>query len=181
MSTDPGPLDLTPLPERLAALGPSPQVAALVEAEHARWRELHDRLIGIIAAAIDVAVDHGTPLQEVLDELVDRTRVGLDALVPDRIDPAAIAALLRAHGSTGTVHETADAVEFRHECGSGLRYWRDHPATATVGDGEVEGVPAERPRYCARCMHTIAGHGGGRWTVAPPADPAEHCTWRIAR
>lgn len=178
--SEPGRLDLTPLPQRLAELAPPAEVMALVEAEHARWRDLHDRLIGIIAATIDVAVAHGVPLQQVLDEVVAGTQVGLGTLVSSQLDPVAIAALLRAHGSVGPVVQTPGAVEFHHECGSGLRYWRDHPDTLTVAEGEVEGVPAGRPRYCARCMNTIATHAGDRWTVQPPADTADHCTWRIA-
>lgn len=172
-------LDLTPLPQRLAELGPSDEVLALVEAEHERWRNLHDRLIGIIAATIDVAVAHGVPLQQVLDEAVAGTRTGVP--VPAQVEPTAIAALLRAHGSVGDVVESVDAVEFRHECGSGQKFWRDHPDTATVVAGEVDGVPAGRPRYCARCIHAIGAHAAGRWTVEPPEDPSGHCTWRVAR
>ena len=68
---------------------------------------------------------------------------------------------------------------FRHACGSGGRYWRDNPDVAKVADGEVPGVPGGRPRYCARCVRSITAHGGDAWTVEPPAEPGEPCTWRV--
>ncbi|MFW3169308.1 hypothetical protein [Geodermatophilus sp. CPCC 206100] len=177
-----GELHLEPLPDRLRRRDPPvpPDVLALVEAEHARWRTLHDRLVGLIAALLDVAADDGRPVREVVDRLLAGTRVSLDTLVDARIDPAEIAALLRAHGSTGTVTAEDGATVFRHRCGSGQRYWADHPETPTVADGEVPGVPGGRPRYCARCIATISRHGGERWRVDPPADPTGHCTWTVA-
>lgn len=176
-----GDLHLLPLPEQLRRLDPPvpPDVLALVEAEHARWRGLHDRLIALLAALLDVAVDGGRPVDEVIDELIRRTTVPLDTLVATGSNPTDIAGLLRAHGSTGSVEVDGRTTVFRHECGSGLRYWRDNPDTPTVTDGEVPGVPAGRPRYCARCIRTITGHGPG-WAVDPPADPGERCTWTVA-
>lgn len=173
-------LHLVPLPDHLRGLDPpvAPEVLAIVESEHARWRALHDRLVGLIAALLDVAAD-GRPVREVIDELLAGTEVSLDTLVDASIDPAEIAALLRAHGSTGTVRRDGATTTFTHACGSGGHFWRTHPDTATVGAGEVPGVPEGRPRYCARCMTTIAVHGGERWTVDPPAQPEEHCTWTL--
>jgi hypothetical protein len=172
-------LHLLPLPEQLRRRDPPvpSDVLALVEAEHARWRQLHDRLIALIAALLDVAAD-GRPVAEVIDALIAGTTVPLDTLVATGLDPADIAGLLRAHGSTGSVDVEGGRTVFRHECGSGLRYWRDNPGTPTVAEGEVTGVPGGRPRYCARCIRTITGHGPG-WTVDPPADPGERCTWTV--
>lgn len=180
MSSGPAGLHLDPLPDQLRRRRPPvpDDVLALVEAEHARWRQLHDRLVGLIAALLDVAAE-GRPVDDVIERLIARTQVPLDSLVDARIDPADIAALLRAHGSTGSVSVENDTTTFRHECGSGQRYWRDHPDAETVAEGEVPGVPAGRPRYCARCIRTIAGHGSGRWAVTPPTDPAGHCTWTV--
>ena len=182
MSTVPGEpaeLHLLPLPEQLRRREPPvpADVLALVEAEHARWRQLHDRLIALIAALLDVAVAGGRPVAEVIDELIAGTTVPLDTLVAG-LDPADIAGLLRAHGSTGSVTVDGPGTTFRHECGSGLRYWRDNPDTPKVAEGEVPGVPGGRPRYCARCIRTITGNGPG-WTVDPPADPGERCTWTV--
>ncbi len=170
---------LVPLPEQLRRLSPPvpPEAIALVEAEHARWRALHDRLVALIAALLDVAAD-GRAVQDVVDELIATTSVPLDSLVPPAPDPAEIAGLLRAHGSTGTVQVAGATTSFRHECGSGLRYWRANPATPTVAEGEVPGVPAGRPRYCARCIRTISGHGTD-WTVTPPEGPDDACTWTV--
>lgn len=177
---DGGALHLVPLPEQLRRRRPAlpEDVLALVEAEHARWRQLHDRLIALIAALLDVATAGGRPVREVIDELIAATTVPLDTLVAAGLDPADVAGLLRAHGSTGTVEVDGARATFRHECGSGLRYWRDNPATPTVADGEVPGVPGGRPRYCARCIRTIAGHGPG-WRVTPPAGPEDRCTWTV--
>jgi hypothetical protein len=177
---DAGKLHLLPLPDQLRRREPPvpPDVLALVDAEHARWRALHDRLIALIAALLDVAVAGGRPLAEVIDELIAGTTVPLDTLVAAGLDPADVAGLLRAHGSTGSVAVEGPTTTFTHECGSGLRYWRDTPGTPTVAEGEVPGVPAGRPRYCARCIRTIAGQGPG-WTVDPPADPGERCTWTV--
>jgi hypothetical protein len=176
-----GALHLDPLPDRLRRhVPPLPEdVLAMVDEEHGRWRQLHDRLIGLIAALIDVAAD-GRPVREVIEELLAGTKVSLDTLVDARIDPAEIAALLRAHGSVGTVTvDEAGTTTFRHACGSGQRYWREHPDTPTVAEAEVPGVPGGRPRYCARCMSTIAAHGRGQWTVDPPGSPEGHCTWTV--
>ena len=178
-------LHLLPLPDQLRRLDPPvpADVLALVEAEHARWRQLHDRLIALIASLLDVAAD-GRPVAEVIDALIAGTTVPLDTLVATGLDPADIAGLLRAHGSTGSVEVEAEVggagtrTTFRHECGTGLRYWRDNPGTPTVAEGEVPGVPGGRPRYCARCIRTITGHGPG-WTVDPPAGPEDHCTWTV--
>jgi len=173
-------LHLLPLPEQLRRLDPPApaDVLALVEAEHARWRQLHDRLIALIASLLDVAAAGGRPVREVIEELIAGTSVPLDTLVSQRLDPAEIAGLLRAHGSTGTVSVDGPTTTFTHECGSGLRYWRDNPGTPKVAEGEVPGVPGGRPRYCARCISTIHGHGHG-WTVDPPADPSRPCTWTV--
>jgi len=179
---DRGTLHLDSLPERLRRRDPPvpADVLELVETEHARWRQLHDRLVGLIAALIDVAAADGRPVREIIEQLLAGTRVSLDTLVDARIDPEEIAALLRAHGSTGSVTvDEAGTTTFRHECGSGQRYWRDHPDTPTVAEGEVPGVPGGRPRYCARCISTIAAHGRGQWTVDPPEDPLGHCTWTV--
>ncbi len=173
-------LNLTPLPERLRQLRPTvpDEVLVLVDAEHQRWRQLHDRLIAMIATLIDVAAAD-RPLLEVIQAVVAGTSVPLDSLVDAGIDPADIAGLLRTHGSTGSVTVEGDTTTFEHDCGTGLRYWRDNPNTPQVADGEVPGVPGGRPRYCARCMFTIAGHGAGQWTVTPPADIGSRCTWTI--
>jgi len=179
---DAGGLSLTPLPERLRQLRPAvpEEVLVLVEAEHQRWRQLHDRLIAMIASLIDVAAAD-RPLLEVIQAVVAGTSVPLDSLVDAHIDPADIAGLLRTHGSTGSVTFEGDTTTFEHDCGTGLRYWRDNPDTPKVAEGEVPGVPAGRPRYCARCMYTIAGHGAGAWTVTPPADLSERCTWTVTQ
>lgn len=175
---------LVPLPEQLRALDPpvDPRVLAIVDAEHGRWRQLHDRLIALIAALLDVAADD-RPVDEVIARLIGGTTVGIDDLVGSTVDAVEIAALLRAHGSVGTVSVDEDAdgdvTTFRHACGSGGRYWRDNPDVAKVADGEVPGVPGGRPRYCARCVRSITAHGGDAWTVEPPAEPGEPCTWRV--
>lgn len=186
MSSDPGDaggLHLDPLPVQLRRRHPPvpEDVLRLVDAEHARWRQLHDRLVGLIAALIDVAAEDGRPVRDVIEALLAGTKVSLDTLVDARIDAEEIAALLRAHGSTGSVSVEVGTTTFRHECGSGQRYWRDHPDTPTVAEGEVPGVPGGRPRYCARCISTIAAHGRGQWTVDPPEDPEGHCTWAVVR
>lgn len=179
--SDEGPLDLTPLPERLQGRTPPvPQdVLELVLAEHGHWRALHDRLIALIAALIDVAAADGRPVKEIIDAVVERTSVPLDDVVGSGVDAAGIAALLRAHGSTGAVTVDGATTTFVHECGTGLRYWKANPDTPTVADGEVPGVPGGRPRYCARCMVTIADHGAGDWTVQPPPDVGQRCTWAV--
>src|SRR5665647_3491885 len=150
-----GRLDLTQLPELLRLLDPPvpAEALALVDAEHAAWRGLHDRLIALIAAFVDDATESGRPLQDVLEGAAARTTMGVDQLVGTRIDAASIAALLRAHGSVGDVEVAEGATVFRHECGTGLALWRRNPELATVTEEEVAGVPAGRPRYCARCMH----------------------------
>jgi hypothetical protein len=88
----------------------------------------------------------------VIARLIGETSVGIDDPVGSTIDAVEIAALLRAHGSVGTVAVDGDVTTFRHACGSGGRYWRDNPDVAKVADGEVPGVPGGRPRYCARCV-----------------------------
>ena len=103
----------------------------------------------------------------------------IDDLVGSTVDAAEIAALLRSHGSVGTVSVDGEVTTFRHACGSGGRYWRDNPDVAKVAEGEVPGVPGGRPRYCARCVRSIAAHGGDAWTVEPPAEPGAPCTWRV--
>lgn len=173
---------LTPLPEQLRQRMPSvpEDVLTLVEEEHARWRQLHDRLIAMIAALIDVAASDGRPVLEVIEGVIAGTSVPLDTLVDARIDPVEIAGLLRAHGSMGSVTVAGATTTFRHECGTGLRYWRDNPDTPKVAEDEVPGVPEGSPRYCARCMYTIAGHGSDTWLVTPPADPSQFCTWTVS-
>jgi hypothetical protein len=173
-------LTLSQLPDLLRQLDPpvSAKALALVDEEHASWRGLHDRLIALLAAFVDDAVEAGRPLQEVLEGAAARTSMGVDELVGTRVDARAIASLLRAHGSLGDVQVTEDATTFRHDCGTGLALWRKNPELATVQEGEVDGVPSGRPRYCARCMHTISAYGEA-WVVAPPASPADRCTWTI--
>jgi hypothetical protein len=173
-------LELTQLPDLLRALDPpvSAEVLVLVDAEHAAWRGLHDRLIALLAAFVDDATEQGRPLQEVLEGAAARTTMGVDELVGTRVDAASIASLLRAHGSWGETEVTTDSTVFRHHCGTGLALWRKNPDLATISEGEVEGVPGGRPRYCARCMHTI-GAFGDSWQVSPPGSPAEVCTWTI--
>jgi hypothetical protein len=163
-----GRLDLIQLPELLRLLDPPvpAEVLALVDAEHAAWRGLHDRLIALIAAFVDDATDSGRPLQDVLEGAAARTTMGVDELVGTRIDAASIAALLRAHGSVGDVAVAEGSTVFRH------------PDLATVTEEEVVGVPAGRPRYCARCMHTISAFGDS-WSVEPPASPADTCMWTV--
>lgn len=189
MTGDPGAPpapDLIPLPDRLRERRPAvpADVLDLVAAEHARWRALHDRLIAMIAALIDVAAADGRPVVRIIDEVVAATSVPLDDLVGAGIDAAEIAGLLRAHGSTGVVRTEGATTTFEHQCGTGLRYWRDNPTTPVVAAGEVPGVPAGSPRYCARCIRTIDGHGPSgpgepAWAVVPPADPSGHCTWIV--
>jgi hypothetical protein len=174
------PLHLRQLPEQLRLLSPpvDPRVLALVDEEHARWRALHDRLIALIAQLLDVA-SNGRSVEEVIARLIGETTVGIDDLVGTEVDAAEIAALLRAHGSVGTVEVDGPTTTFRHACGSGGRHWLQNPTVETVADGEVPGVPGGRPRYCARCIRSIAAHAGSAWTVTPPAAPGEHCTWQV--
>ncbi len=171
---------LAPLTDRLRALDPppDPRVLALVDEEHARWRGLHDRLVALIARLIDVAAED-RPVAEVIDRLVEGASVGIDELVGSRVAAGEVAALLRAHGSVGTVEVDGPTTTFHHACGSGGRHWAANPDVATVADGEVPGVPAGRPRYCARCVRSIAAHAGAAWTVSPPAAPGEACTWVV--
>jgi len=173
---------LVPLPERLREVDPdvSDAVIGLVTAEHDRWRQLHDRLIALIASLLDVAAQD-RELAEVINQVIGSATVSLDELIGTGVDPVEIAALLRSHGSKGTVEVGDDAVVFRHACGSGQHFWRQNPETAKVEPGEVPGVPAGRPRYCARCIRSIAVHGGAAWTVDPPADAVEPCTWTVRR
>jgi hypothetical protein len=171
-------LHLSTLPEQLRALDPPPDVLALVEAEHAQWRQLHDRLVALIAVLIDVAAAD-RPLAEVIDAVIEGASIGLDDLVGRRVSAEQVAALLRAHGSTGHVEQADGVTTFRHACGSGRHYWRENPDVVLVAEGEVPGVPAGRPRYCARCIRSITGHGQGDWAVAPPSGPEELCVWTV--
>src|SRR5262245_38426554 len=95
------PLHLRTLPEQLRRLAPPvrPDGLALGDAEHAQWRQLHDRLVALIAVLIDVAATDRR-LDEVIDAVIEGASVGLDELVGARVTPAQVAALLRAHGST---------------------------------------------------------------------------------
>lgn len=174
------PLHLRPLPEVLREMSPppDPEVLALVDEEHARWRALHDRLISLIVTLLDVAADSSS-LRDVIARVVGEATVSIDDLVGAGVDPVQIAGLLRAHGSVGDVDRAGDTTTFHHQCGSGGRYWLEHPTVATVAEGEVEGVPGGVPRYCARCIRSIDVHGQGGWTVTPPTRPGEKCTWTL--
>jgi hypothetical protein len=77
------------------------------------------------------------------------------------------------------VHVSTETVTFKHDCGSGLAHWRNNVTVAKVAAGEVVGVPAGVPRYCARCIHTINAVGNGTWRVSPPESPAGRCTWEV--
>lgn len=171
---------LLQLPDQLRALDPpvDERVLALVDAEHARWRGLHDRLVALIVELLDVAAED-RPVAEVIDRLIGGTTIPIDDLVGSRVDAAEIAALLRAHGSRGSVDVDGDTTTFTHACGSGGQYWRSNPSVATVADGEVPGVPGGRPRYCARCVRSIAAHAGDAWVVHPPEEPDQRCTWVV--
>lgn len=176
--------DLRPLPERLAEAlaGDRPEALALVVGEHGRWHELHDRLIAIIAALLDDAVDRGEALAPLLERVIARSSVGVDELVGSVPTPESVAALLRSHHSVGTVETSpGEPVAFVHDCGSGLAYWRRNPQVTTVSADDVPGVPAGVPRYCARCIATIDAFGGGRWRVQPPAGPGGRCRWEVDR
>lgn len=175
------PLHLTPLPEQLRLMNPppAPEVLALVTEEHGRWRLLHDRLVSLIAGLLDIAATDRS-LVDIIATLIGEATVGLDELVGTQIEATEVAALLRAHGSVGTVEVDGDTTTFRHACGSGQRYWRENPATATVAEGEVPGVPGGRPSYCARCILSINAHGRGAWTVAAPASPDVPCVWTVS-
>lgn len=178
-------LHLRQLPDQLRALDPpaDEQVLALVDAEHARWRVLHDRLVALIVELLDIAAED-RPLADVIDRLIGGATVHIDDLVSAQVDPTEIAGLLRAHGSLGTVEVRDNAAggattTFKHACGSGGRYWRDNPDAITVEDGDVPGAPGGRPRYCARCVRSIAAHAGPAWTVDPPEAPGQPCTWVV--
>ena len=175
-------LHLTPLPDRVADLlgDAHPEVLELVASEHARWHGLHDRLIAIVVSLIDDAIERGEDLGDLLERVNPRASVGVANLVGAAPTPEDIAGLLRAHHSTGRVEEQTDRVVFSHDSGTGLAYWRRNPGAATVGDGEVPGVPGGVPRYCARCVTTIA-RTGDRWSVYPPASPDDHCRWEVDR
>ncbi|MDA8365778.1 MAG: hypothetical protein M0Z62_02320 [Actinomycetota bacterium] len=179
-----GTYELRPLPEQLAALlaGERPDALDLVAREHASWHELHDRLIAIIVAFLDDAVERGEELGPLLERVVGRSSVGVDALVGQVPAPEAVATLLRAHHSVGTGADEPDGTAvFDHACGTGLAWWRANPDAPTVADGEVAGVPGGVPRYCARCITTIDSFSGGRWRVRPPAGPAGTCRWEVDR
>jgi hypothetical protein len=173
-------LHLDQLPDQLRALDPpvDQRVLALVDAEHTRWRGLHDRLVALIVELVDVAAED-RPVAEVIDRLIGGTTIPIDDLVGSRVDAGEIAALLRAHGSRGTVEVDGGTTTFRHACGSGGQYWRANPTVDLITDGEVPGVPAGRPRYCARCVRSIAAHAGDAWVVHPPESPEQLCTWVV--
>lgn len=177
--TPPGP-HLVPLPDQLRQLDPAPEprVLAIVDAEHARWRALHDRLVALIVELLDLAVEDRA-VNDVIQRLIGETTISIDDLVGSRVDPVEIAALLRAHGSVGEVDITPEATTFVHQCGSGGRYWLENPQVATVSGGEVPGVPPAVPRYCARCIASIDAHAHGAWTVTPPDQPHHRCTWTV--
>lgn len=179
-ATPSGEPHLLQLPDQLRRLEVDvpAEVLALVDAEHAGWRQLHDRLVALIASLLDVAVqDRG--LQEVIDQMIDAATVELDELVGTTPGVDQIAALLRAHGSTGEVEQADGVTTFTHQCGSGLRYWKDNPDVVTVPEGEVAGVPGGRPRYCARCIRSITRHTD-TWRVDPPESPEQLCVWTVA-
>ncbi|MFC4945040.1 hypothetical protein [Pseudonocardia sp. GCM10023141] len=177
-------LHLRQLPDLLRAFDPpvDPRVLALVDEEHGRWRALHDRLVALLVQLLDVASD-GRPVTEVITRLIEDTSVGIDDLLDPGagtgVDAAEIAALLRAHGSLGTVAVDGPVTTFRHACGSGGRHWAANPDVTTVAEGEVPGMPGGRPRYCARCVTSIRAHAGDAWTVAPPEAPGQPCTWTV--
>ncbi|MFZ9817704.1 MAG: hypothetical protein ACO3D9_00520 [Ilumatobacteraceae bacterium] len=164
--------------ERLLG-GEHPEVLAVVRDAQATWKGLHDRLIAIIAAYIDDAVEEGAELAMLLERVRRRTTVGVASVVTVRPNPERIAALLRSHGAVGDVRSEDNSVVFEHACGSGQQYWRSHPATAKVRDGEVPGVPGGVPRYCARCIDTINALGEGGWRVDPPASVDGRCRWTL--
>jgi len=174
-------LHLTPVASQVETLlaGREPEVLVLVQDAQDRWKGLHDRLIAIIAACIDDAVDNGAELAPLLNRIHERTSVGVDQLVSATPSAGSVAALLRTHNSTGSVTRDADVVVFEHECGSGLVHWRNNPGVTKVREGEVPGVPAGVPRYCARCMNTIAAVGKGSWRVTPPTSPDGRCRWEL--
>ena len=103
---------LVPLPQQLRALDPpvDPRVLAIVDAEHGRWRQLHDRLVALIVQLLDIAADD-RPVDEVIARLIGETTVGIDDLVGSTVDAVEIAALLRAHGSVGTVAVDGDVTD----------------------------------------------------------------------
>ncbi len=176
---------LRPLPETVAELlsAEPPDLASVlgtVRAEHAGWHDLHDRLVAIIAALLDDAVERGEALAPLLDRVIARTSVGVGDLVGAVPGADAVAALLRAHHSTGVIErDGVGTTTFVHECGSGLALWRRMPDVATVAAGEVPGVPAGVPRYCARCIATIDAFAGSRWRVSPPGGPEGRCRWEL--
>lgn len=176
-----GGLDLRPLPERLAEMlgAERPDVLAMVGTEHAQWHDLHDRLIAIVVALLDDAVERGEELAGLLERLITRTSVGVDRLVGAAPTPEAVAALLRSHHSVGTATADPDKVTFVHDCGTGLAFWRRNPTAPTVFEGAVPGVPGGVPRYCARCITTIDAFGQGHWRVRPPQSPEGRCTWEV--
>jgi hypothetical protein len=174
-------LHLNSLTDQVASLlgGERPELLEAVSTAQQQWRGLHDRLIAIIAACVDEAVENGQELEPYLAAIHQRTSIGVENLVSSTPNPTAIAALLRAHNSTGDVTIKEDKVVFDHQCGSGLVHWRSNPNVSKVLPGEVDGVPAGVPRYCARCMFTIASVGQGAWRVSPPSTPDGRCRWEI--
>ena len=64
-------LHLTPVASQVETLlaGREPEVLVLVQDAQDRWKGLHDRLIAIIAACIDDAVDNGAELAPLLNRI----------------------------------------------------------------------------------------------------------------
>ncbi|MFM8958060.1 MAG: hypothetical protein ACKOJH_11735 [Actinomycetota bacterium] len=162
-----------------ALAGEHPEVLAAVRDAQNTWKGLHDRLIAIIVGFLDDAVQQGSDLAELLERVRLRTTVGVPNTATAAPDPHKIAALLRSHGAVGSVHVTESAVVFEHACGSGQQYWRNHPETPKTREGEVPGVPAGLPRYCARCIDTVDALGTAGWLVTPPSSLEERCRWTV--
>jgi len=159
--------------------GEHPEVMRLISESEQQWKALHDRLISIISACLDEAVERGVNLEAFLGGVHRRSSVGVERLVSTRPTPESVASLLRSHHSVGEVRVGEGTVIFEHDCGSGLVHWRNNPDVAKVREGEVAGVAAGVPRYCARCIHTITAVGQGSWRVTPPRSTAERCTWEV--
>lgn len=163
----------------LALEGRYPMVLAAVREAEATWKGLHDRLIAIIVGFLDEAVEQGAELSEVLEAVRRRTTVAVPDTSSSAPSPLKIAALLRSHGAVGTVHHRDESVEFEHSCGSGQHHWRNNPSVAKVKPGEVDGVPAGLPRYCARCIDTVNALGTGGWQITPPESVEGRCRWTV--
>ena len=181
-SQEDDPLDIRSFEERVDELlaGPAEQARRSILTEYDRWHGLHDRLVSIIAALIDDAVEQGAELAPLLERTRERTEVAVDDLVGRSPTPETVAALLRSHHSVGSATQERGTVSFLHQCGSGLAHWRRAPDTALLHEDEVPGVPAGVPRYCARCITTIHAAGAGHWRVSPPRSPyGEPCLWEV--